>query len=665
MAYFSDNWRAGGIGKGGYEFDSRTTSEVPLTLKLITGQVANALEIKNASGTTIFSVSPVGNVSYTGSESVTDALTVTGATNLLSTLGVTGVITLTGGLIANSTATFNGEMTANSTLNINNVIEFDSNSSITAEKHQITRNSNANLVYNVPLVQQHIFSVENSAVVTVASTVTAINSALVVGGGLTVSNGATITGQTTFSAGTAALPSITFASDKDTGIYSAAANTIGFTVGTVNVLRLSADASGSTVFDSSSATAGTQYHKFKAAADELAIGTGGFATHNVAIWTSLSNSGTPAFLMRYGGGGTRSFQLVGDYTLGQTTMGLSSVQGQQMNFTDSLNASKDHDHAAQTNPTIYVHSALDPDVSNNQWGCFAHNQEDFIITTGAETGTGTGATTDRNAISFQPRGAEVLVIAGLATSGTPTSLLLTGSAHTGITAATECIGVNFNLSQTKTWATGAGPLATQREILFQAPTYAGNAGGALTITDSGTVVITGAPIAGTNITLTRVWSLWVQAGVTQLSGGVAFATTGQSTLSNYTEGTFTPTVTLVGGAGNTVPVYTTNTGRYMRIGNRVFVDVYLTGDGGAEGAGTGTFSVALPITAGANHPTSYFPCGHFVNGTAENPISGQIPGSATVIDFVYEDVVNNFAVMTGAEQNNVTRTMRLKFSYEV
>lgn len=67
----------------------------------------------------------------------------------------------------------------------------------------------------------------------------------------------------------------------------------------------------------------------------------------------------------------------------------------------------------------------------------------------------------------------------------------------------------------------------------------------------------------------------------------------------YEEGTFTPTVTLVGGAGNTVPVYSTNTGRYIRNGNQVSVEILLTGDGGAEGAGTGVINVALPFTANA------------------------------------------------------------------
>jgi hypothetical protein len=61
-------------------------------------------------------------------------------------------------------------------------------------------------------------------------------------------------------------------------------------------------------------------------------------------------------------------------------------------------------------------------------------------------------------------------------------------------------------------------------------------------------------------------------------------------------------MTLVGGAGNTVPVYSTNTGRYTRVGNTIFVNVYLTGDGGAEGAGTGQINIALPITASASFP---------------------------------------------------------------
>lgn len=64
--------------------------------------------------------------------------------------------------------------------------------------------------------------------------------------------------------------------------------------------------------------------------------------------------------------------------------------------------------------------------------------------------------------------------------------------------------------------------------------------------------------------------------------------------------TYAPTVTLVGGTGNTVPVYSSNLGRYLRMGNLVYVDINLSGDGGDEGAGTGQLNIALPVQAGAS-----------------------------------------------------------------
>jgi hypothetical protein len=82
---------------------------------------------------------------------------------------------------------------------------------------------------------------------------------------------------------------------------------------------------------------------------------------------------------------------------------------------------------------------------------------------------------------------------------------LTGPAHASITAASENIDVNYNLSATKTWAAGAGPLAIQRDYLLQARTYNGNVAGALTITDAYTFYVSGPPIQGTNLTITNGW----------------------------------------------------------------------------------------------------------------------------------------------------------------
>ena len=45
-------------------------------------------------------------------------------------------------------------------------------------------------------------------------------------------------------------------------------------------------------------------------------------------------------------------------------------------------SNKDYDHAAQSNPTVFVHSATNPDTNNTQWGSLAHDQTDFVIATG-------------------------------------------------------------------------------------------------------------------------------------------------------------------------------------------------------------------------------------------------------------------------------------------
>lgn len=138
----------------------------------------------------------------------------------------------------------------------------------------------------------------------------------------------------------------------------------------------------------------------------------------------------------------------------------------------------------------------------------------------------------------------------------------------------------------------------------------------------------------------------------------------------YIQNTFTPTVTLVGGAGNTVPQYITNTGRYTRIGNTVFVDIYLTGDGGNEGAGTGAFNIALPITAGASHPAENFLAGLFINGASKKPCYGVISGGGTTIALSLQGdtagaLIDTVPAMNGNNQNNPTRSIRLKFFYEV
>lgn len=133
-------------------------------------------------------------------------------------------------------------------------------------------------------------------------------------------------------------------------------------------------------------------------------------------------------------------------------------------------------------------------------------------------------------------------------SGTPVpALRVDGGAHTANTASTEMVDVNVNLARTVQWATGA--LATQRAFLVQAPTYAFV--GASTITDAATLAVSGAPVAGTNATITNPYALWVQAGSSFFAGSI-LASAGTAALpacsfqGDPNTGLFNPTADVIG-----------------------------------------------------------------------------------------------------------------------
>lgn len=133
---------------------------------------------------------------------------------------------------------------------------------------------------------------------------------------------------------------------------------------------------------------------------------------------------------------------------------------------------------------------------------------------------------------------------------------------------------------------------------------------------------------------------------------------------------FTPTVSLVGGAGNTTPVYSTNTGRYAKYGNKVNAEVLLTGDGGAEGAGTGQINVDLPSTASSNQPAGKFPCGEYTNNGQTYLVMGEIDASGTTIklsrhDTGFTDSTASDDNLIGDNQDSTDREIRLNFSYEI
>lgn len=204
-----------------------------------------------------------------------------------------------------------------------------------------------------------------------------------------------------------------------------------------------------------------------------------------------------------------------------------------------------------------------------------------------------------------------------------------------------------------------------------------NGSGTFAVYTPGTPFVTGTVISSTVVNnvdtdfATGLSTALLKDGTQTATAVIPFALgitlAGGGTFAKYlAPATYTPTVTLVGGTGNTVPVYTTNEGRWEQIAKRVFVDVALDGDGGAEGAGTGTVTIALPVAVGTNEPS---PSQQVVLGTALNNATryiliGTLTPGATTIAVAYFSSISAIAALTGADQNNATRGIRLKFEYE-
>jgi hypothetical protein len=157
-----------------------------------------------------------------------------------------------------------------------------------------------------------------------------------------------------------------------------------------------------------------------------------------------------------------------------------------------------------------------------------------------------------------------------ASSGVSLAMLLTGGALTNQTASTETVDVSFALNRTVQHATGA--LTTQRAVLIQPPTYSFVASS--TITTADTVAITGAPVAGSNATITTSNALHVQGGQTELAGpllvdpqaapgspvdGQLWSDSTQQSLSTRSKGLTTPLVGTIFTATGTATVTTTTT----------------------------------------------------------------------------------------------------------
>jgi len=61
---------------------------------------------------------------------------------------------------------------------------------------------------------------------------------------------------------------------------------------------------------------------------------------------------------------------------------ITSARGYSLVISSYDNKNISHDHPAQTNPTIFIHSITDPDIDNTQWLGLTHDQSNPVISWG-------------------------------------------------------------------------------------------------------------------------------------------------------------------------------------------------------------------------------------------------------------------------------------------
>ncbi len=180
---------------------------------------------------------------------------------------------------------------------------------------------------------------------------------------------------------------------------------------------------------------------------------------------------------------------------------------------------------------------------------------------------------------------------------------------------------------------------------------------ALDGTATGTLIGAGLedPVFSGTATGAMSWAALQSFGAGVSVGNVDSATA--TVLDHYLEGTFTPVLNF--GGATTGITYTTQTGSYTRIGNRVFasIAIVLSSKGSATGVATIT---GMPIAAGQADAGNTFHTGAL---SMTGPVLATIASGGTSLA-LFQDNAGSWATVTNSEIANTT-ALTINIDYKV
>ena len=332
-------------------------------------------------------------------------------------------------------------------------------------------------------------------------------------------------------AGSASSPVWSYSADTDTGLYSIAPNIMGVSTGGTLRLTVSTAAitstlpcyapAGSAATPSWSISTDADTGLYSAGADQLGISVGGGnrITATTSSWTtSLVYLGTSGTVSNPGisfstDNNTGIYRSAAD-TLGIVTGGVAQIT---WTTTTCVSALSIFGTAGSASVPAYSFSG---DADSGIYSIGANNVGISLGgTKRVDLNDGTSAT------FLLP-----FIITPSASTGSPQrALTINAAAHTALTASTEYSSFVYE-SATQQFSTGA--LTTNRFAVIKSPTY--SFVGASTLTNAATFAIGGAPVAGTNATITNSYALWVQSGISKFDGNIS--TTGDVSITTAGSG---------------------------------------------------------------------------------------------------------------------------------